>query len=166
MNYLEIIGKKLIHRQGGKSISIGQYLNLSKVLKQSLLLLQFRYCQKFSPDVDIAETYFTQSIEEIGLPFPNDKTAIYAYLQFYCDEVILGKIEPEYAASELNEICENIKFKAIYPSAMVVWYELTEDLGMFSMDEPSIYHTEFNHLNIDDYILKKADQFKAVLSFD
>ena len=170
MNYLEIIGKKLIHRQGGKSISIGQYLNLSKVLKQSLLLLQFRYCQKFSPDVDIAETYFTQSIEEIGLPFPNDKTAIYAYLQFYCDEVILGKIESEYAVSELNEICENIKFnpkfKAIYHSAMVVWYELTEDLGMFSMDEPSIYHTEFNHLNIDDYILKKADQFKAVLSFD
>lgn len=39
MNYLEIIGKKLIHTQGGKSISIGQYLNLSKVLKQSLLLL-------------------------------------------------------------------------------------------------------------------------------
>ena len=122
------------------------------------------------PDIDIAETYFTQSIEEIGLPFPNDKTAIYAYLQFYCDEVILGKIESEYAVSELNEICENIKFnpkfKAIYHSAMVVWYELTEDLGMFSMDEPSIYHTEFNHLNIDDYILKKADQFKAVLSFD
>ena len=84
--------------------------------------------------------------------------------------MILGKIESEYAVSELNEICENIKFnpkfKAIYHSAMVVWYELTEDLGMFSMDEPSIYHTEFNHLNIDDYILKKADQFKAVLSFD
>ena len=104
------------------------------------------------------------------MPYPIDKNKIYAYLQFYCDEVILGEIEPEYAASELNEICENIKFnpkfKTIYPSAMVVWYELTEDLGMFSMGESSIYHTEFNHINVNDYILKKADQFKAVLSLD
>lgn len=84
--------------------------------------------------------------------------------------MILGKIEPEYAASKLNKICENIKFnpkfKTIYHSTMVVWYELTEDLDMFSMDEPSIYHTEFNHINVDDYILEKADQFKAVLSLD
>ena len=104
------------------------------------------------------------------MPYPIDKNKIYAYLQFYCDEVILGEIEPEYAASELNEICENIKFnpkfKTIYHSTMVVWYELTEDLDMFSMDEPSIYHTEFNHINVDDYILKMADQFKAVLSLD
>ena len=49
---------------------------------------------------------------------------------------------------------------------MVVWYELTEDSGMFSMGESSIYHTEFNHINVNDYILKKADQFKAVLSLD
>ncbi len=26
--------------------------------------------------------------------------------------------------------------------------------------------TEFNHINVDDYILKKADQFKAMLSLD
>ncbi|WP_446324780.1 hypothetical protein [Acinetobacter sp. 1207_04] len=31
-------------------------------------------------DVDIAEAYFTQSIEEVGLPYPIDKIAIYAYL--------------------------------------------------------------------------------------
>ena len=46
--------------------------------------------------------------------------------------MILGKIEPEYAASELNEICENIKFnpkfKTIYHSTIMVWYDLIEDL--------------------------------------
>ena len=46
--------------------------------------------------------------------------------------MILGEIEPEYAASELNEICENIKFnpkfKTIYHSTIMVWYDLIEDL--------------------------------------
>ena len=170
MNYLEIIGKNLIHTQEVQDYIHWAMLKLEHGFETESIIALVSLLLEIFPDVVIAKQYFTQSIKETGLPYPSDKTAIYAYLQFYCDEVILGKIEPEYAVSELNEICENIKFnskfKAIYHSAMVVWSELREDLVMFSMDEPSIYHTEFNHLNVDAYILKKVDQFKAVLSLD
>ena len=109
MNYLEIIGKNLIHTQEVQDYIHWAMLKLEHGFETESIIALVSLLLEIFPDIDIAETYFTQSIEEIGLPFPNDKTAIYAYLQFYCDEVILGKIEPEYAVSELNEICENIE---------------------------------------------------------
>lgn len=170
MNHLEIIGKNLVHERSAEDYIDWAILKLEQGFETESIIALVSLMLEVFPELNIAEHYFTQSIDEIGLVYPNDKAAIYAYLQFYCDEVILGKIKPEKAVSELTEICANInlssELKEIYHPAMTVWYQLSEDLYMFSMDESSIYHYEFNHLNTDAYILKMIHQFQSKLLID
>ena len=109
MNYLEIIGKNLIHTQEVQDYIDWAVLKLEQGFETESIIALVSLLLEIFPDVDITEQYFSQSIEKNGQLYINNKKAIHAYLQFYCDEVILGKIEPEYAVSELNEICENIE---------------------------------------------------------
>lgn len=170
MNYLEIIGKNLVH-----DIRVQDYIDWAVVkLEQgfeteSIIALVSLMLEVF-PEIDIAEQYFKQSIERVGLPYPDNKTAIYAYLQFYCDEVILGKIEPEKAVHVLSEICESInfnqKFNNVYHPIMAIWYYFEEGLYLMSIDEYAVFNTGLNQWNIDDYILKVVPQFQYMLSLD
>lgn len=172
MNYLEIIGKNLVH-----DIRVQDYIDWA-VFKleqgsetESIIALVSLILEVF-PEIYIAEQYFIQSMEDLGLPYPSDKKAIYAYLEFYCDEVILGKIEPEKAVHVFSEICESInlncdqKFNNVYHPIMAIWYYFEEDLYLMSIDEYVIFNTGLNQWNIDDYILKVVHQFQCMLSFD
>lgn len=170
MNYLEIIGKNLVHVNCVQDYIDWAVLKLEQGFEIDSIIALVSLLLEIFPDVDIAETYFSQSIEEIGLLYPSDKEAIYAYLQFYCDEVTLGKVEPEYAVSELTEICEKIQVTNAYIHAyhpiMDIWYFLTEDLTLLSWDEFSYFNTGLNNLNIDHYIIQIIHQFKLMLALD
>ena len=84
--------------------------------------------------------------------------------------MILGKIEPEYAASELNEICENIssnqKINDVYHPIMGIWYYFDEDLYYISIDEYAVFNTGLSDSNIEGYILKVIHQFQYMLLLD
>ena len=172
MNYLEIIGKNLVHEIRVQDYIDWAVLKLEQGFETESIIALVSLMLEVFPEIDIAEQYFTQSIEELGLPFPNDKKAIYAYLHFYCDEVILGKIEPEKAVHVLSEICESInlnfnqKFNNVYHPIMAIWHYFEDDLYFMSMDEFAIYNTGLNDSNIDDYILKVICQFQYMLSLD
>lgn len=170
MNYLEIIGKNLVHERRVQDYIDWAVLKLEQGFVTESIIALVSLMLEIFPEIDIAEQYFNQALNELGLPYPEDKKAIYTYLNFYCDEVILGRVEPEKAVNVLNEICEYInlsqRFKSVYHPSMVIWYELTEDLYMFTLDEQSIYHFEFNHLNTKAYILKMIHQFQSKLIVD
>ena len=172
MNYLEIIGKNLVYERRVQDYIDWAVFKLEQGFETEFIIALVSLMLEVFPEIDIAEQYFTQSIEELGLPFPNDKKAIYAYLHFYCDEVILGKIEPEKAVHVLSEICESInlnfnqKFNNVYHPIMAIWYYFEDDLYFMSMDEFAIYNTGLNDSNIDDYILKVICQFQNMLSLD
>ncbi|RZG78105.1 hypothetical protein [Acinetobacter sp. WCHAc060025] len=172
MNYLEIIGKNLVHEIRVQDYIDWAVLKLEQGFETESIIALVSLMLEVFPEIDIAEQYFTQSIDELGLLFPNDKKAIYAYLHFYCDEVILGKIEPEKAVHVLSEICENInlnfnqKFNNVYHPIMAIWYYFEEDLYLMSIDEYAIFNTGLNQWNIDDYILKVVHQFQYILSMN
>lgn len=170
MNYLEIIGKNLVHERRVQDYIDWAVLKLEQGFETESIITLVSLMLEVFPDIDLAERYFIQSMDELGLSSPIDKTAIYAYLQFYCDEVSVGRVEPEKAVYVLSNICENIDssqmFKDVYHPIMVIWYFFDEDLYLMSIDEYATFNTGLNDSNIDDYILKVIRQFQYMMSLD
>ena len=77
MNYLEIIGKNLIHTQEVRDYIHWAMLKLEHGFETESIIALVSLLLEIFPDIVIAKQYFTQSIKETGLPYPSDKTAIY-----------------------------------------------------------------------------------------
>ena len=170
MNYLEIIGKNLVDGKNAQDYIDWAVAKLENGFEtESIIALVSLILESF-PEIGLAEKYFHASIGELGLPYPDSKKAIFAYLQFFCDEVLGGKIQPELAVNILKNICETISdntvFDGVYHPIMDIWYYLDEDLYMLSIDEFSMFNIGLNLLNIDGYILQVIHQFQYMLSLN
>lgn len=168
MNYLEIIGKNLVHERRVQNYIDWTVLKLEQGFETESIITLVSLMLEVFPDIDLAERYFIQSIGELGLPSPIDKTAIYAYLQFYCDEVILGKVDFDFGVYELKNMCEIIEnnpvLEPVYHPIMAIWYYFYEDLEMLGIGENFLFNSGLYAENSKDYTLKFILQFQYMLT--
>lgn len=167
MNYVVINGKSLLDGREAQTYIDWALMKLEQGFETDAIVSLVSLMLQFFPDVDCAEDYFKTALNEIGLPDPDVKTAVHAYLQHYCDQAILGHIEAQQAIYDLEKYCEIISFKqelnVAYHSVMDVLSFLITDLEMICMDEPALYNTGLTILNCDAYLLQIIWQFQTML---
>ncbi len=170
MNYIEIVGKSLVLNCNARDYTNWAVEQLENGLVSDSLVALASLLLEFFPEEKLAEKYFKSALIEIGIVYPQPQVAIFAYIQWICDETILQKIPTEYAMRQLKEICETIQLspilKEFYHPMMGIWGYLEDDLYMLLMDEYTIYNTDLSSQNIEKYLYQVIQQFKSMLVLD
>lgn len=111
------------------------------------------------PDSFEVRDYFNRCLDELGLILPTGDEVILYYAKYICEQIIKGGIPPRDGASALYHIGIDFGWQGIYS----MWLYLEEDIESLRYDEGYyLFNTGLNKQNIDQYIIKEAEQFLII----
>jgi hypothetical protein len=155
MNFTNLAGKIVLGTAHSEDFTGWAMEMLEKGFDSENLAILAGLSFEKNPDSEEIREYFYKSLKDLGLELPTEENSILSYAKYICSEIVAGNISPQNGLSILDGLYSKSDYEPIYS----IWDELSEDIGMVNDREGCIFNTGITRENIDQYIVKVAEQF-------
>ncbi len=114
-------------------------------------------------DSNEVHDYFEKSIRDIGLEWPDKKSAQRKFSENLCRKILDGNINPQTALSMLAKLFRASDYSNLF---YAIWDELEEDISSLETDYGPIFNNGITKDNASEYIKKVAAEYLTISSMD
>jgi hypothetical protein len=107
--------------------------------------------------------YFSKSLDELGVPWPEGREAQRMYAERVCRKIMNDELPPQQGLAVLSRL---FRASGYSDQWFALWDELAEDVSSLETEYGAIFNIGITKNNVNEYIRKVAAQYLTLRSMD